>query len=291
MTRIPIVVSASLLLAIGAAQSAEPSAGAVKRLADDYFARRPSVSLHAGLAMDEARGVQKEFVAQLVPKLGNPVGFKVGLTSKAVQESLGVSSPVRGVLLEHMLLKDGAKVPAAFGARPIWEPDLVVVVKDVGINQATTKLEVARHLSEIVAFIELPDRIMAESVKVDGPLITAINTSARLGVLGLRVKVEATPEFVAALEKMTVTATDQAGAQLAQAKGDALLGHPFNPVLWLIKDLAATNEKLKPGDLISLGSFAAPKPPLPGQTVTVRYDGLPGGPIKVSVRFTEDDPR
>ena len=65
----------------------------------------------------------------------------------------------------------------------------------------------------------------------------------------------------------------------------ALLGHPLNPVLWLIKDLAATDEKLRAGDLISLGSFARPQSPQPGQTVTVRYDGLPGGPIQVSVRF------
>jgi 2-keto-4-pentenoate hydratase len=106
-------------------------------------------------------------------------------------------------------------------------------------------------------------------------------------VLGQRVKVEPTPEFLAALEKMTITATDQTGAELAKAKGDALLGHPLNPVLWLIEDLATTRETLKAGDLISLGSFARPETPQAGQTVTVRYDGLPGGPLKVSVTFTE----
>jgi 2-keto-4-pentenoate hydratase len=68
---------------------------------------------------------------------------------------------------------------------------------------------------------------------------------------------------------MTVTATDQRGDELANAKGDALLGHPLNPVLWLIKDLAATDEKLQAGDLISLGSFARPQIPEAGQTVTV----------------------
>ncbi len=86
---------------------------------------------------------------------------------------------------------------------------------------------------------------------------------------------------------MTVTATDQTGAELAKAKGDALLGHPLNPVLWLIKDLCETGEKLRPGDLISLGSFARPQPPKAGQTLTVRYDGLPTGPIQVSVKFGE----
>ena len=229
--------------------------------------------------------MQKDSSRSFTPKLGPRVGFKVGLTSKAVQESVGASTPVRGVLLRDMMLKDDAKVSAKFGARPIWEPDLIVVVKDAGINAAKTSLDVARHLSEVVAFIELPDRIVTETEKVDGNLITAINASARLGVLGQRVKIQATQEFLTALEKMTVTATDQNGAELAKAKGDALLGHPLNPVLWLIEDLAATGEKLKAGDLISLGSFARPQPPQAGQTVTVRYDGLPGGPLRASVQF------
>jgi len=194
---------------------------------------------------------------------------------------------MRGVLLRDMMLKEGAKVSANFGARPIWEADLIVVVKDGAINEAKTTLDVARHLSEVVAFIELPDRIVAETEKVDSNLLTAINAAARLGVLGSRAKIEPTAEFLAAFEKMTVTATDQNRTVLATAKGDALLGHPLNPVLWLIKDLAATGERLRPGDLLSLGSFARPEPPQSGQTITVRYQGLPSGPLQVSVKFVE----
>jgi 2-keto-4-pentenoate hydratase len=36
------------------------------------------------------------------------------------------------VLLERMILPDGAKVPAAFGARGVWEADMLFVVKDEG---------------------------------------------------------------------------------------------------------------------------------------------------------------
>ena len=285
--QIRIAISIVAACAGCTAPAAEPSTDAINQLTADYFAKRPSTSVHAGLNLAEARNSQKAFVARLTPRLGPRVGFKVGLTSKAVQESVGASTPVRGVLLRDMMLKNNAKVSAEFGARPIWEPDFIVVVKDAGINRARTPLEVAKHLSEAVAFIELPDRIVAETEKVDGNLITAINSSARLGVLGQRVKIKATPEFLAALEKMSVTATDQNGVELARAKGDALLGHPLNPVLWLIEDLAATGEQLRAGDLLSLGSFAKPQPPRPGQTVTVRYDGLPGGPFQVSVKFAK----
>ncbi len=287
MIPIRIFLPAGLALAGGIALAEAPSDNAIKQLADDYFAKRPSEVLHAGLTLAEARSAQDAFVARLIPHFGERAGYKVGLTSKAVQESVGASAPVRGVLLRRMLLNDGAEVSAKFGARPIWEPDLIVTVKDDGINAARTPIEAARHLDEIVAFIELPDRTVAESEKTDGSLITAVNVGARLGIPGTRAKIEPTPAFIAALEKMSVTAVDQNGAELAKAEGSALLGHPLNPVLWLVEDLAATGEKLRAGDLISLGSFAKPQPPQPGQTVTVRYDGLPGGPLKVSVRFAE----
>jgi 2-keto-4-pentenoate hydratase len=283
-----LFILASAFIALGRVALAEPPTPAViNQLTEDYFARRPSQTIHAGMSLADAHKAQQDFVARLIPKLGESAGFKVGLTSKAVQETVGATGPMRGVLLRSMLMKDGASVSAKFGSRPIWEPDLIVTVKNAGINLATTPLEAARHLDEVVAFIELPDRVVAESEKPDAQLLVAVNAGARLGVTGQRVKVQATAEFLAALENMTVTATDQTGAELATAKGTALLGHPLNPVLWLIKDLAVTGENLKAGDVISLGSFAKPQPPQPGQTVKVRYDGLPGGPIKATVRFGE----
>ena len=153
---------------------------AIRQLTADYLARRPSQSLHAGMTLAESRHAQKSFVKELTPTLGCPVGFKVGLISKAAQAAAGTTSPARGVLLKKMLLKDGAEVSARFGSRPLFEPDLIVVVKDAGINDAKTPLDVAKHLSEIVAFIELPDRIIAENEKVDGSLITAINVGRAL---------------------------------------------------------------------------------------------------------------
>jgi len=55
-------------------------------------------------------------------------------------------------------------------------------------------------------------------------------------------------------------------------------------VLWLARDLERSRIQLKPGDVLSLGSFTPPLPPRPGLHVTVRYEGLPGNPA-VSVRF------
>ena len=279
------ITSAAILLISLVAWAEPPTPEAIKQLVADYSAKRPTQSVRAGLTLDEARHVQREFVKHLSSKLGKRIGYKAGLVSKAAQESVGASAPVRGVLLADMMLQDKAEVPANFGARPIYEPDLIVVVKDAGLNDARTPLEVARHLSEVVAFIELPDRTVAEGQKMDGNLVTAINAGARLGVLGSRVKIQPTADFVKAMENMVITATDSNGAELAKSEGKALMGNPLNAVLWLIKDLSETGETLAAGDLLSLGTFSAPKPPPAGQTVTVRYEGLPGGPINASVKF------
>jgi len=93
-----------------------------------------------------------------------------------------------------------------------------------------------------------------------------------------------TTRFAAALAAMRVVMTDRGGKELASGKGTAILDHPLNAVLWLVQDLEKSRVKLKPGDLLSLGSFTPPLPPRPGLTVTVRYEGLPGNPA-VTVRF------
>src|SRR3989442_7949307 len=143
-----------LTTALAVEMAAAPvSREAINQLVEDYFARRPSHSLHTGLSHEEALQAQRTFVAKLSEKLGNPIGYKAGLVTKEVQQRLGGDSPVRGVLLSKMMLTNGVEVPASFGARPLCETDLIVVVKDAGINRATTFLEVAEHLKEVVAFI------------------------------------------------------------------------------------------------------------------------------------------
>ncbi|XOB97824.1 2-keto-4-pentenoate hydratase [Deinococcota bacterium DY0809b] len=230
----------------------------------------------------EGLDYQAAFVKALVPIAGAPVGYKVGLTSKAVQERFGVDHPLRGVLLERMLLESGAVVPARFGAVPIAEADLIVRVKDAGVNQARTPEEVLEHLDAVVPFIELPDLMLKKGEPLTGATITAINVGARLGVLGRPIPVEASPEFARALAEMQVYVSVD-DALVMKVPGKAILGHPLNAVIWLAQDLARRGEALKPGDLVSLGSLGKPLRPQAGQTLWVGYSfGRWGGEVKVS---------
>ncbi|HXV11244.1 MAG TPA: fumarylacetoacetate hydrolase [Burkholderiales bacterium] len=266
------------------AGAACPSHEKVSAMIRAWEANEPVRGLRTDLSMADAECGQNRLVQKLELALGPVVGYKAGLTNPAVQKRFGVTAPLRGALLQRMLLREGKDVPARFGARPVFEADLLVVVKDPAIHRARTHLEALRSLSLIVPFIELPDLVVAEGEKLTAPLIVFINVGARLGVTGKGVPVEVTEDFVERLATMRVRVTDQDGKELATADGAAILGHPLNAVLWLAQDLERSGVKLKSGDLLSLGSFTAPMPPRAGLAVTVQYEGLPGNP-RVSVQF------
>ena len=284
MMNLPSLFLAFLAGCVFSASAALPPVETVHRMAEDYFARRLVQPLPKGTSMEDALEVQRNFVKELQPRLGRPVGYKVGLVTREMQKRWGMDQPVRGVLLEKMLLTNNTEVAANFGVQPLLEADLIVTVKDTGINKAGTPLEVLRHLKEVVAFIELPDVYLATNAPTDGAALAAANVGARLGVLGSRVPVKATQKFADALADMSVVLTDEAGLEMGRGQGKAILDHPLNAVLWLIEDLNLAGETLQPGDLLSLGSIRMMPLP-PARSVTVNYDGLPGGPIKVTVRI------
>lgn len=236
------------------------------------------------MTMADALCGREKFTKFLAQSYGKVIGYKAGLTNPAMQKFFNTPHPVRGTLFEKMILREGADVPAKFGARPVLEADLVVEVKDGGINKARTPLEALRHVSRIYPFIELPDALVEDTKQLTGPILVYINVAARLGILGKPIDVTPTPAFNDALASMTVKLVEEGGKELDSAKGSALLQHPMNAVLWLAGDLKKSGESLKKGQLLSLGTFSRAHPPKPGTSVRVIYEGLPGNP-SVSVRF------
>ncbi|WP_395682098.1 2-keto-4-pentenoate hydratase [Inquilinus sp.] len=264
------------------AVAAEDCAAIAARAAAAWRAKSVVPGL-AGIDAATAACVQKTLVLDLEFDLGRAVGYKVGLTGKAMQERLGVDHPIAGVLLPRMLLDPGTSVPAGYAARPLVEADLIAVIGDAGVNEAKTPAEMLAHLSALRPFIELADLALPPDEKPTAASITAVNVGARLGVLGDPIAID--PGMADRLATMTVSLTDGSGKVLVEAPGTSILGHPLNAVIWLARDLALRGETLRPGQLVSLGAFGPPAQPVPGGTVTVRYDGLSAAPVALSVRF------
>ncbi len=284
MRKIVLMPAALLLMAAGSllpagARAECPGDAAIKAMVTDILAGKPT-NPPAVVTMEDGLCAQKKLVAALEPHWGKPIGYKAALTGKAAQDAFKVTEPVRGVLLANMMLKPGAKLPAKFGARPLYEADMIVVVASADVNKATTPKEVLANLSAVHPFIELPDLVVDPSAKLNGPGIVGINVGVRHGVLGEPIKVQQTDAFLSALADMTIRVTDQTGAQLVSVPGNVILGHPLNSVVWLTKN----GVTFKPGDMVSLGSFGPLLVPKAGLTATVSYMGLPGNPA-ISVTF------
>ena len=282
--RLTATLFAALALGTVTGTAALLSAQSIEQMVDDYFAQRETKALGKPLSMPEALVAQRGFVKRLESRLGKPSGYKVGLVTREMQERFGVEAPVRGILLEKMLLPNRSEVPPGFAVRPLLEADLIVVVNDRGINKAQSIVEIAEHLKDLIAFIELPDAFIPTNPPPSGAQLTAANLGARLGVLGNRLAVQPTSEFIKALAEMKVTITDGTGVELGRGQGKVILDHPLNAVLWLMEELHRSGERLKAGDMISLGSIKAIPAPA-GKTVTVRYEGLPGVPLEATVHF------
>ncbi|WP_295547234.1 fumarylacetoacetate hydrolase [uncultured Pseudacidovorax sp.] len=254
-----------------------------------YEARKPVPNPSASMTPDDADCTRALFQQGLAKRYGALVGYKAGLTNPAVQKRFNTDQPVWGALYSRMLLDNGATVDAAFGARPLYEADLLVRVKSSAINQARSAAEVLAQVDQIIPFIELPDLMVDSPAQLNGNGVTAINVGARLGVRGTPLAVPADAagrdRLMAQLRDMNVRLVDAQGAALGGGKGSDVLGHPLHAVVWLAIALNAEGLAMEPGQLISLGSFSALLPPRPGLRASVYYDGVPGlQPVSVQFR-------
>lgn len=285
MKPIPFARLATLLCValLGAsAQAACLSEEQVAALYASYQARTPAANPE-GLDNADGECSRAKLNRLLARDLGQPVGYKAGLTNPAVQKRFNADAPVWGTLYAPMLLANGATVDAAFGARPLYEADMLVRVSSEAINRATTPAQVLAAIDAVIPFVELPDLVVQAPPRLNGAAISAINVGARLGVLGAPIAVQRTAEFSDALRDF-VAIVKADGMEVDRGSGSDVLGHPLNAVVWLAQDMARAGQAMRVGDLVSLGSFSKLLPPKAGLAVEVVYQGLPGTP-SVKVQF------
>lgn len=282
-----VLFGVAVAIAAAAAPAACLTDAQAQELVASMLAKRPAANPQNQSEADGSCSRAK-VTALLEQRIGKVIGYKAGLTNPAVQKRFNYDKPVWGKLYAGMVLPNNATVEAAFGARPLYEADMLVRVKDASINQAKTPMDVLRAIDQVIPFIELPDLVVQAPPQLNGPAISAINVGARLGVAGQPLPVPAVRAeryaMLDALRDMNVVLADAGGTELGKGKGSDLLDHPLNAVVWLAGALASEGIAMKPGDLISLGSFSPLLPPKPGLKATAVYEGLPGA-VPVSVQF------
>lgn len=202
------------------------------------------------------------------------VGHKIGLTSKAMQDMLGVDQPDYGVLYEDRVHATGVELDVAPLIAPRIEPELAFVLRDDLPGPNVTAADVVRSTEAIVPALEVIDsRIRDWEITLTDTI--ADNASCHCAVLGAERHPVAAVDLPGAAVSMSVD-----GEVRQQGVGAAVLGDPAEAVAWLANALAGHGVTLKAGHVVLSGSITAAEPIAPGSHVVADFGPL--GRVEVS---------
>ena len=244
----------------------------------------PITGINGDITLEDAYCSQKKYIKILKSLNGKPIGYKVGFTGKSTQERFKIKTPATAVLFEHMFIKNGSSIDKNFGHRTLIEPDLMMIVKDSGIMNATNAIEASKHISSIHPYMELPALQIAKGEPITGAVIVAINMVATKMIMGPGILMQSNPEFIESLASMQTIFQDEMGTIIQKSPGSTLMGNPMNVVLWLIEEFNRKGITLKAGDRLSLGSVGKLFPlKEENKTYTYSLNGISEIPAKVTI--------
>lgn len=219
--------------------------------------------------IDAAYAVQRAQVERWVNVDGRrPVGAKIGLTSRAVQETFGVYQPDFGVLLADMAMPDGAEVGLTRLLQPRVEAEVAFVLGADLPEEEVTTADLTRAVDHLLPAIEIVDsRIAGWDISIVDTV--ADNASSGLFVLGT------TPRRLVDVElRLCGMVLEHGGEPVSVGAGAACLGNPLTALAWLAQTLARLGRPLRAGDLVLSGALGPMVPVTPGAAYEARISGL-----------------
>ena len=217
------------------------------------------------MTLDDAYHVQDALLAARFFQGDALAGAKLGLTSKAKQEQMGVREPAYGWVSRSSVLGPEAVVAIGELIHPRVEPEFVFVMGDDLEGDDCTADDVLDRTVSVVGGIEVIDSRF-EAFKFTLPDVVADNTSAARVAIGT---VGIAPRDVD-LREVTCTFTVD-GEVTGTATGDALLGSPAECVALLVRHLARSGRGLKAGWVVPAGAPLDARPFGVGTVATASY--------------------
>ncbi|MBA3906249.1 MAG: fumarylacetoacetate hydrolase family protein [Pseudonocardiales bacterium] len=246
-----------------------------------YDARRtrvpipPFTDADPTLGMADGYAVQRELVALLLADGDRIIGHKVGLTSKPMQQMVGVDSPDYGPVLASTVYRDGDTIPVSRFIAPKIEAEIVFVLGERLMGPGVTVTQAHAAIAGAVAAMEIVDSRIADwRIK----LADTVADLASNGAIATSSRVVPITDIDPRLVGMTLTRN---GELIDTGAGAAALGDPVAVVAWLANVLGGDGVALEPGHLIMTGALHAAVPMTPGDVFRAEFDRL--GPITVRV--------
>jgi 2-oxo-hept-3-ene-1,7-dioate hydratase len=225
--------------------------------------------------VEDSYAIQSEVTRRKIEQGRRLIGHKVGLTSKAMQQSSQIDEPDYGHLLDDMMLADGAKVAHANYCVPRVEPELAFVLGRPLKGPGIGLLAVLRAIEYVVPAIEIIDARVQNPRKITDTV--ADNGAAAGIILGGR------PVKPTGVDLRWVGAIFYRNSEIEETGLAAgVLGNPAMGIAWLANKVGRFGTVLEPGYIMLSGSFTRPVWADKGDTLHADF-----GPLgTVSVQFT-----
>lgn len=255
---------ATIAAAAAALNEAERSRVQIPLLSED----------HPAMTMDDAYAIQAAWVQAKRARGDDVVGWKIGLTSKAMQAALSIDIPDSGVLLRSMVFENGATIPPGRFIQPRIEAEIAFVMKAPIGGERLSGEAILAATDFIAPALEILDTRITRKDPRSGKLRTVFDTiadnAANAGiVLGAPVR-----DF-RNLDLRWVGAIVARDDEVEETGlGAGVLNDPLLSVSWLADRLAAYGDRIEAGQILLSGSFIRPVEAPPGSRITADFGRL-----------------
>jgi 2-oxo-hept-3-ene-1,7-dioate hydratase len=236
---------------------------------------------HPGFGLDDAYAVQAALIARKLAQGRRRIGWKIGLTSRAMQEALHIDTPDSGVLLDDMLFADGATVPPGRFIQPRIEAEIAFVTRAPLAGPDVTRDDVLAATGHVAAALEILDTRVRRADPATGQTRTIVDTVAdNAANAGLVLGRDRHPPGAFDLRWIGAIVTRD-GIVEETGLGAGVLNDPVTGVVWLVHRLARYGQGVEAGEIVLSGSFIRPIEAPPGS----RFEADFGGFGRVTLAF------
>ena len=224
--------------------------------------RREQIGLltlrHPEMGMDDAYAVQNAIYRQKLAQGRKVIGWKIGLTSKAMQYALNIDIPDSGILFDDMAFDNGDTVPAGRFIQPRIEAEIAFVMKSAVGGTEVTRDDIIAATDYVAPSIEILDtriqRLDPESGKLRTVYDTISDNAANAGIV-----LGPDSHAVDAFDLRWVGVLAFRNQEIEETGlGAGVLNDPVESVVWLARRMAQYGQSIEPGQVILSGSFIRP---------------------------------